>query len=228
MIDLTRPVSCRQFAKMVGRAESAARKARDRGSIIKGYYEPTKQFIPEIAAREWGVEILPEYGGKPIVKKTVKPSIVKQPKPEKEIKVQTADEVVKEILHEKTKTLKNLDVTFEGDDDEGFLFTEEWPEEEELSDEISKPEAERRTAILRAQMLDLAYKEKRGQLVATDKIQTVLFAYGAEIRIACEGITNAVLDQVLAAATRHEAKRIIDEYIHEMLNGLADISARNL
>ena len=227
MTDLTRPVSCRQFAKMVGKAESAARKARDRGSIIKGYYEPTKQFIPEIAAKEWGVEILPEYGGKPIPKKTAKPSNIKRPKPEKEIKIQTADEVVKEILHEKTKTLKNIDITFEGDDEE-FSFPEEWPEEEELSDEIPKTEAERRTSIFKAQMLEIALKEKRGQVVATDKIQTVLFAYGAEIRIACEGITNAILDQVLAAVTRHEAKRIMDEYIHEMLNGLADISSRNL
>lgn len=227
MTDLTRPVSCRQFAKMVGKAESAARKARDRGSIIKGYYEPTKQFIPEIAAKEWGVEILPEYGGKPIPKKTAKPSNIKRHKPEKEIKIQTADEVVKEILQEKTKTLKNIDITFEGDDEE-FSFPEEWPEEEELSDEMPKTEAERRTSIFKAQMLEIALKEKRGQVVATDKIQTVLFAYGVEIRTACEGITNAVLDQVLAATTRHEAKRIMDEYIHEMLNGLADISSRNL
>ena len=63
-VDLLKPVSGRQFAKMVGvSSDNAVRKAVVRGSILRGYIKSEKMFIPKIAADEWGKDILPEYGG---------------------------------------------------------------------------------------------------------------------------------------------------------------------
>jgi len=148
------------------------------------------------------------------------------PKPKTERKV-TADDVVKEILSEpvpKPKNKKSDDTT------DGFLFPEDDDLEEDEHEEgwISKPEAERRTAIHKSEILEIALAEKRGQLIQKEKISAILFGYGQEIRVLFEGLTNRVLDQMLAAEDRHTAKRILDEEIHATLTVLAEIPNREI
>ena len=220
-MDLNTPVSGRQFAKMVGQAESAVRKAKNRGSIIKGITSDGK-FIPSIASNEWGKEILPEFGGS--VKKSVpvkKPTSVKLV-PEKKIPIpkkqkkdpETIEEFVAEIMHEKLPTAGADDL-----DDETVS--------EELDDKIQKPEAERITSVLKAKILQITYAEKKGQLVPIDKVNTVLFGYGQEIRNAFESVPDRIIDRILAVADkRHEARRILADEIQDTLELLADINNR--
>jgi hypothetical protein len=214
-MNLKEPVSGRQFAKMVGQSEGAVRKAVERQSILKGKTADGK-FIPEVASLEWGKPILEEFlkpkktSPQPPIKKTVKPSI---PKFKKE--AETMEEIVDEIMHEKLPSANADDL----DDD---------TVSEDLDDKILKPEAERVTAVLKAKILQITYQEKKGQLVPIEKVNTVNFSYGQEIRNAIEGMPNRSLDKIRAAKTRHEAKRIYELEIYNTLNLLADIQERKM
>lgn len=222
-MDLNKPVSGRQFAKMVGQAESAVRKAKNRGSILKGLTKDGK-FIPLVASMEWGKEILPEFGG---VKKTVavkkpepKPAPIKKtPKP-KPISLkakkepETADEFIDEIMNESLPRASADDM-----DDESVTA--------DLSGMIDKPEAERITSVLKAKILQISYNEKKGELVPIDKVNSVLFGYGQEIRNSMESIPDRVIDRILAVADkRHEARRILADEIQDTLELLADVTTR--
>lgn len=216
-MDLNLPVSGRQFAKLTGQSEGAVRKAKNRGSIIAGLTSDGK-FIPAIASNEWGKEILPEFLGN--VKKSV-PKKLQLVKPVPAIKKQkkepeTIEEFVNEIMHEKLPDADADDL-----DDETVS--------EELDDRIQKPEAERVTAVLKAKILQITYKEKQGQLVPIDKVNTVLFGYGQEIRNAFESVPDRIIDKILAVADkRHEARRILADEIQDTLELLADINTREL
>jgi hypothetical protein len=213
-MNLLEPVSGRQFAKMVGQSEGAVRKAVDRSSIINGV-TADKKYIPQIAAAEWGKPILPEFlkleqaAIKPKVKKTVAPPKAKKEKPE----AQTADQVVAEVMSEKLPQVSKKDA--ENIDDQ--------TEEEDTPDTIQKTEAERQAAILKVKILRLAYLEKRAMVVSKDKIDAVLFAFGAELRVAIEGITNRAIDNILAVSDdRAKAKRVLDEEIYNTLNNVSN------
>lgn len=234
-MDLMQPVSGRQFAKMVGiGSDNAVRKAVERGSIVEGY-TADKKYIPLIAAREWGKDILPEFlkaaGAQkaPVVPKP-KPSKAKirqKPDPDDDDSTvpETADQVVDKIMREKLPRVSAKDTgNVEDDDPESADNFDD--EETEISDIVLKPEAERRSAILKAKMLQLAYKEKRGEMVPIVKVNAVLFSYGQEIRSAVEGIPNRAIDKILATDARHEAKRILEEEIYNTLVLLADIQTR--
>lgn len=248
MIDLKKPVSVRQFAKMVARPESSVRAARDRQSIVEGVNFDGK-IIPEIAAREWGVEIIEEFGGKPLKKIIEKPVVVRskpapvksvvdkpqkvkavvskptpklkivtvKPKPSKSVKKEkpeatSFEDVVKQAMSEKLPNVTEEEIE--------SLFDEIDP------DDITKPEAERQAAIVKVKILRLSYEEKRGQMVPISKVNTVLFGYGQEIRTAVEGIPNRVLDKIMGASSRHDAKKYFEKEIYETLNLLADIQER--
>lgn len=209
-MDLTTPVSNRQFAKMVGRPESSVRKAKERQSILEGVTADGK-LIPEIAAREWGVLILPEFGGseKPVVKKTVTPAKIKIVK-SKPAPI-TADDFVKEMLGEPVPKVSKEDV-----DD----FDED--QEDEMSEGTTKVEAERRIAIFKAKMAELAYKEKKRTLISVDKLK-IIQEYGAQIRTDIEGIPDRIIDEILANADdRKASKRILIEEIYNTLNRLSE------
>lgn len=219
-MDLNKPVSGRELARLTGQSEGAVRKARDRGSILKGLTSDGK-YIPAIACNEWGKPVLPEFLNpvtktkKPVVKKTQPVKSVPVPKKIKK-EAETIEEVVDEIMHEKLPTADADDL-----DDETVS--------EELDDKIQKPEAERVTAVLKAKILQITYKEKQGQLVPIDKVNSVLFGYGQEIRNAFESIPDRVIDRILAVAEkRHEARKILVDEIHGTLELLADINSREL
>lgn len=221
-MDLTKPVSGRELARLTGQSEGAVRKAKNRGSILKGLTADGK-FIPSIASNEWGKPILKEFLNesenkyevkKQIVKKTqsVKTTVPKKQKKEAE----TIEEVVEEIMHEKLPSAEADDL-----DDETVS--------EELDDRIQKPEAERVTAVLKAKILQITYKEKQGQLVPIDRVNSVLFGYGQEIRNAFESVPDRIIDRILAVSEkRHEARKILVDEIHDTLELLADINSREL
>lgn len=223
-MDLTRPVSGRELARLTGQSEGAVRKAKNRGSILNGLTADGK-FIPSIASNEWGKPILKEFlTDTEIVTEfkkitaTKKPASVKPIPATKKIKkeAETIEEFVEEIMHEK---LPNADA--DDLDDETVS--------EELDDRIQKPEAERVTAVLKAKILQITYKEKQGQLVPIDKVNSVLFGYGQEIRNAFESVPDRIIDRILAVAEkRHEARKILVDEIHSTLELLADINTRDL
>ncbi len=219
-MDLNKPVSGRELARLTGQSEGAVRKAKNRGSILKGLTADGK-FIPSIASNEWGKPILKEFLSehieikKPVVKKpaSVKPiPVPKKPKKEAE----TIEEFVEEIMHEKLPSADADDLA-----DETVSA--------DLDGYIDKPEAERVTAVLKAKILQIAYKEKQGQLVPIDKVNSVLFGYGQEIRNAFESIPDRIIDRILAVAEkRHEARKILVDEIHNTLELLSDINSREL
>jgi len=220
-MDLNIPVSGRQFAKMVGQSEGAVRKAVERGSIVKGY-TADKKLIPLVASNEWGKPILKEFLDAENLRDTTagikikKPAPVKKsPAPKKQKKEpQTADEVIAELMDDPLPHLSDDEINEDVDQD--------------LDDKILKPEAERITAILKAKILQLALKEKQGKLVPIDKVNSVLFGYGQEIRNTFEALPAQVIDRIRACDNRHEALRVLNDAIFDALNLLADINSREI
>lgn len=230
-MDLTKPVSGRELARLTGQSEGAVRKAKNRGSILKGLTADGK-FIPSVASNEWGKPILQEFLSPENIKEVFDKSMrilkisasiekktpsVKTTVPKKQKKeAETIEEVVEEIMHEKLPTAEADDLTDEtvSADFDGY---------------IDKPEAERVTAVLKAKILQITYKEKQGQLVPIDKVNSVLFGYGQEIRSAFESVPDRIIDRILAVAEkRHEARKILVDEIHSTLELLADINSREL
>lgn len=197
---------------MVGQSEGAVRKARDRQSIVEGITTEGK-YIPSIASEEWGKPILKEFLSSENINDLYENVVeaeetVLKPKKEKQNPT-TSEEFIKEIMSEPLPKVSKKDIALDTDT--------------ELNDSSTKIEAERKTAILKSKMLGIAYQEKKGDLIPRSKINSVLFSYGAEIRVAVEGITNRVLDDMLAVSEdRSKAKRILDEEIYKTLNSIAD------
>ena len=213
-------ISYSHFARLTGTSEGAVRKAIVRGSISKGVDLSLKKINAYIASKEWGKPILKEFLSesveikKPVAKKpaSVKPiPVPKKPKKEAE----TIEEFMEEIMHEKLPSADADDLA-----DETVSA--------DLDGYIDKPEAERVTAVLKAKILQIAYRERQGQLVPIDKVNSVLFGYGQEIRNAVEGITNRCIDNILSSKTRQEAKRLLDDEIYNTLKLLSDISDRGI
>jgi hypothetical protein len=221
-MDLNKPVSGRELARLTGQSEGAVRKAKNRGSILNGLTADGK-FIPSIASNEWGKPILKEFLNqsekpveikKPVVKKSQ--SVKPMPAPKKIKKeAETIEEFVEEIMHEKLPSADADDL-----DDETVS--------EELDDRIQKPEAERVTAVLKAKILQITYKEKQGHLIDKGKINPILFGFGQEIRIVLEGLSNRIVDDIRGSKTRPEAKRLIDEEVYRMLNKISDVLSRKI
>lgn len=230
-MDLNKPVSGRELARLTGQSEGAVRKARDRGSILKGLTSDGK-YIPAIACNEWGKPVLAEFlksaptpklkKEKPVKKRVttdktsfenrgLNPNPFKKQKKEPE----TIEDFVEEIMHEKLPSAGADDL-----DDETVS--------EELADYIDKPEAERVTAVLKAKILQITYKEKQGQLIDKGKINPILFGFGQEVRVYLEGLSNRIVDDVRGASTRQEAKRLIDEEVYRMLNKISDTLSRKI
>jgi phage terminase Nu1 subunit (DNA packaging protein) len=218
-------ISYSHFARLTGTSEGAVRKAIVRGSISKGVDLSLKKINAYIASNEWGKPILKEFlSDTEIVtefkkitapKKSVSVKPIPAPKKQKK-EAETIEEFVEEIMHEKLPSADADDL-----DDETVS--------EELDDRIQKPEAERVTAVLKAKILQITYKEKQGQLVPIDKVNSVLFGYGQEIRNAFESVPDRIIDRILAVAEkRHEARKILVDEIHSTLELLADINTRDL
>jgi len=111
-----------------------------------------------------------------------------------------------------------------------YLTEEEIDQEEDrpLHDGSPKHEAERKAAIIKTRILEIAYQEKKGELLPREKVDKVLNGFGLEIRNSIQGVTNRVIDKILASNSRLEAKRLLDDEIHETLNILADITSRQI
>jgi len=230
IMDLNKPVSGRELARLTGQSEGAVRKAKNRGSILEGLTADGK-FIPAIACNEWGKPILQEFLSPENIKEVFDKSMrvlkisaaiekktpsAKTTVPKKQKKeAETIEEVVEEIMHEKLPTAEADDLTDEtvSADFDGY---------------IDKPEAERVTAVLKAKILQITYKEKQGQLIDKSKINPILFGFGQEIRMSLEGLSNRIVDDIRGAKTRPEAKRLIDEEVYRILNNISDVLSRKI
>lgn len=223
-------ISYSHFARLTGTSEGAVRKAIVRGSISNGVNLSLKKIDAYIASNEWGKPILKEFletetkpveTKKPIPKRTTTKKtsfeqggygIIKKQKKDPE----TIEDFVNEIMHEKLPMAGADDLTDE-------------TVSEELDDKIQKPEAERITSVLKAKILQITYAEKKGELVPIDKVNSVLYGYGQEIRNAFESVPDRIIDRILAVAEkRHEARKILVDEIHDVLKLLADINTREL
>ena len=229
-------ISYSHFARLTGTSEGAVRKAILRGSICKGVNLDLKKIDAEVASLEWGKPILKEFlvGQKqpatktdlvkvapvkktipvktPVKKIALEKIVVKREKKQPE----TIQEFVDEIMHEKLPSAKADDL-----DDETVS--------QDLDSYIDKPEAERITSVLKAKILQITYAEKKGELLPIDKVNSVLFGYGQEIRNAFESVPDRVIDKILAVADkRHEARRILADEIQDTLELLADINSRKI
>lgn len=221
-MNLLEPVSGRKFAEMVGQSEGAVRKASARQSILKGKTADGK-YIPSVASAEWGKPILEKFMSSENINDLYKKAInklegaaavekiINKYKKEKK-EPETADEFIAEIMSEPLPRVSKKEVDAEPAGP--------------LDENSPKAEAERKTAIFKAKMAELAYNEKKGNSIPKDKVKNILFAYGQEIRVSMEGMSNRVLDRILATDTRHEAKRVFDEEIHQTLVNIAEIINR--
>jgi hypothetical protein len=223
-MDLSKPVSGRQFAKMVGLSETAVRKAVERRSIVAGK-TPEGKFIPEVAAEEWGQAILPEYTAN---EKAPAAKVVTAIAKAVNIKANPAKRT-------RDKKENSLPVTAEEflKEDDGELpddITEEEIKSEplKLTDSSTKVDADRVQAIYKAKMAELAYQERRGDMIPRVKMK-VLFEYGANIRSAIQGLKSRVLDDILANAhDRQLASMIFEEAIDKTLEELSDPEKLNI
>jgi len=219
-MNLNTPVSNRQFAKMVGQSEGAVRKAVARQSIVAGVVNG--KIIPAKASEEWGKPILPEFGGGPV---QVKPPIEKPPRkiPER-----------RKPAREKIRREKPLPVTAEDwlqDDDEPLpaVTDEEIANEPtEFNENSSKIEADRRQSVYKAKMAELAYLEKKGDMIPFAKIDKLLFRYGSEIRTVLEALPAQIIDKIRSCDDRHAALRVLTDSMHDSLNILSDIQGREI
>lgn len=205
---------------MVGQAESAVRKAVARHSIVAGRTTDGK-FIPEVAAREWGKVILPEFCGADVKSLPAKPavSVVKStpakrgPKPKDKPLPVTAEE----FLNEDDGELPD-DITEEEISGDPMV----------LGKKSTKIDADRVQAIYKAKMAELAYQERKGEMIPRAKMK-VLFEYGATVRSAIKNLRNIVLDDIIANAhDRQIASIIFDEAIDKVLEELSDPEKLNL
>lgn len=161
---------------MVGQSEGAVRKARDRQSIVEGITTEGK-YIPSIASEEWGKPILKEFLSSENINDLYE-------------NVVEAEETV---LNLKRKTKSNNFWRIYKRNNVG-AFAESFKKDialdtdTELNDSSTKIEAERNSNFKIKNVWYCFLPRKKGDLIPRSKINSVLFSYGAEIRV--EGRNN--------------------------------------
>lgn len=90
----------------------------------------------------------------------------------------------------------------------------------QLMPEDSKPEAERKQVIIKAQLDLLKLKTESGELVNREEVYKQLFAYGKEIRMGLQSIPDRIVDQLITLK-RNEAHKLLSENINEVLTKLS-------
>lgn len=90
-------------------------------------------------------------------------------------------------------------------------------------DSISKAKAQQVEAVYRAKLRELEYKEKAGILVNKDQVYKELFAVGRMLRSAMQSIPDRYIDEIIAAGSRNESHRILQEAIDDELQRLSEL-----
>jgi len=80
--------------------------------------------------------------------------------------------------------------------------------------------------IYKSQSAKLKYEQAAGLLVSKSEVSRALFEFGREIRNKLTSIPSRVVDYVRAAATRHEAEKLIADAIYDVLNDISNIDTR--
>lgn len=238
-MDFTLPVSGREFARMVGLSEGAVRKAIAADSIVDGR-TPEGKIIPYIAAREWGKEFDIDYIKGVDIKRQkkkkelppkvvrVKPVIEKKDEPVPVKKIKPAPVKKTKPIKEKPIPI-TADDFLDEDDDLPEISNDELNEADlPFNEKSSKREADRRQAIYKAKMAELAYSERKGEMIPFAKLDKLLFGYGSEIRATFEALPAQVIDKIRACNDRPEALRVLQDAVHDALNLLTDIQSREI
>lgn len=86
--------------------------------------------------------------------------------------------------------------------------------------DISFSEARRKKEIYNAEIARITALKEQGLYIDREKVFKELFEFGKQIRLDFQSIPDQVIDLVLAAKTRYEAKNILSEAIHNTLEKL--------
>ncbi len=85
--------------------------------------------------------------------------------------------------------------------------------------------AKRATAVYKAKMSELEYKQKAGQLIDAEKVRRSLYEFGAQVRERVLKVPDLVVDRVLATKTRNEAHIML---MTELNSALESLTSENL
>lgn len=75
-----------------------------------------------------------------------------------------------------------------------------------------------------AKLLELKVKQQTGELVKKADVYRELYAYGAEVRRKLEAIPDRIVDEVMAATTRHQVKMIMAGEIEAVLTRITELT----
>lgn len=89
-------------------------------------------------------------------------------------------------------------------------------------------QAKQMESILKTQKLQLEVDQLKGILVKKDEVYRSLYAMGVEIRSALQAVPDRTIDEILAAKSRHAAKKILDDAIEAALLGLTEMQKRDI
>lgn len=89
----------------------------------------------------------------------------------------------------------------------------------QLLPEDTKPEAERKQVIIKAQLDLLKLKNESGELVNREEVYKQLFVYGKEIRMSLQAIPDRIIDRLITL-NRNEAHKLLSENLNEVLTKL--------
>jgi hypothetical protein len=107
------------------------------------------------------------------------------------------------------------------DDDTEIADPETIAEMLTVNSDDNKFTLERKKLIADLEAKKLKLGRDRGNLVEKSKVYSDLFAFGQEIRTMLMAIPDRVLDNVLAATTRHDAHSILTEELASCLEHLS-------
>ncbi len=96
-------------------------------------------------------------------------------------------------------------------------------------EDVAKSKVERAkdsSAVFDALLKELKYKREAGEVVDKQEVSNALFDLGREFRDKLTAFPNRLVPYIRAADTEHEAKKILADAIHELLEDLSNIENR--
>lgn len=202
---MSKAVSIREFARILGVSDVAVGKAIKAGKIVDAidWSNPKRPKIdPVRAAEEWG--------------KNYDPTRMQTEKLGSGFKVVEKDQ---NLLSEKNTKEKKSD---------GFEVVRDNPEPHPSQGGRSIAEIKRQTAEVKLRLAAVELKHKQGQLVDKEMVYRSLFAAGQEMRTALQSIPDRCIDNILSADNRNEAHTILYTEITNALERLVEIYKRGL
>lgn len=211
-------ISIREFARRVGISDTAVHKAIKAGKISQVCLDCSNpkrpEIFPESALKEWGRNYAPQWNQSPALDTAL---TSQQALPDAKIL----------FVKRKKDTVEHAPISGEFQDEpdmnEPGLID---PGAEDESDHIrlyrksTLNEAKRVEAIAQAKLAQVKLAEQKGKLVSKDKVYKEFYDVGVRVRTALQGISDKIIDNVLACDTRNEAHSMLYGAITEALESL--------